>query len=137
VLREARESGRLNMRRQATPRVRAAAAHAELLVRLEQAVAETRSMARTISRTGGPAEGWDPSFRDAWLGLLGALGTSITTADATAVARVRADVEDAGEELLAARRGDRARPVHGALLVNLRNIAEAMDAVAEAQPVSV
>ena len=29
------------------------------------------------------------------------------------------------------------RPVHGALIVNLRNILEAMDAVAEAQPVRV
>jgi hypothetical protein len=29
------------------------------------------------------------------------------------------------------------RPAHGALIVNLRNILEAMDAVAEAQPVRV
>ena len=122
VLRQARESGRLNLRRRAAERVRATDELGELLTRLEQAAAETRSMARTIGRAGRAG------FQPAWLDLLARLGEAVTAADARGIAAVCADVEQAGEPL---------RPMHGALLVNLRNIAESMDVVAEAQPVSV
>lgn len=48
---------------------------------------------------------------------------------------MQADVEEAAATLFGADRAPLVRPVHGALLVNLRNIAEAMDAVVAAQPV--
>ena len=59
TVRQARESGRLNPRRSAAARVRASEAFGDVLGRLEQAVAETRSMARTIARTA-PVAG-DPA----------------------------------------------------------------------------
>ncbi len=106
----------------------------ELLTRLEQAVAETRSMARTLERSG-PVHGWYPAFRDSWIDLLARLGEAISAADVDALACVRADVEEAAHGLFRSDRGPGLGPVHGALLVNLRNIAEAMDVVAGAQPV--
>lgn len=136
VLGQARESGKLNVRRGAAERVRASEERAELLTRLEQAVAETRSMARTIARAGA-VEGWEPGFRESWLDLLERLGDAVSAADAPAIKRVCEDLEATGEELFGSERDGALRPVHGALLVNLRNIAEAMDVVAEAQPVHV
>jgi hypothetical protein len=122
VLRQARESGFMNLRRGAARRVAASDEKGELLTRLEQAVAETRSMARTIGRAR--RDGLPP----AWVDLLARLGAGVSAADSGAIAAVCAEIEAAGEPL---------RPVHGALLVNLRNIAESLDVVADAQPVRV
>lgn len=132
-LRHARESGKLNLRRQAGARVRATHDFADVLGRLEQAAAETRSMARTIGRAGAQAAGWDPRFREAWVDLLARSGAAVTAADVDAIEGVRADI-DAVVGTLSERSGA-LRPVHGALLVNLRNIADAMQDVAAAQPV--
>jgi hypothetical protein len=95
VFRQARESGRLNLRRTAAARVDASHALVPLLARLEQAVTDSR------------------------------------------ITRVREDLETMAHGLFAAGAGTTPRPVHGALIVNLRNILEAMDAVADAQPVRV
>jgi uncharacterized membrane protein YccC len=133
ALRQARESGRLNLRRHAAHRVRATGDFADLLGRLEQAAADTRSMARTIGRAGGQPEHWDPRFRDVWIDLLARTGTAVSDADPAAIAAVRADIDAAVIEL--SERSGALRPVQGALLVNLRNIAEAMEGVAAAQPV--
>jgi hypothetical protein len=133
AVRQAQESGRLNLRRHAAHRVRATGDFADLLGRLEQAAADTRSMARTIGRAGGRPEHWDPRFRDAWIDLLARTGAAVSDADPDAIAAVRADIDAAVTEL--SERSGALRPVQGALLVNLRNIAEAMEEVAAAQPV--
>jgi uncharacterized membrane protein YgaE (UPF0421/DUF939 family) len=118
LVRQARESGRLNLRRRAAPRVRATESFDALLGRLEQAVAELRSMARTIERSGAGRKWW----RD----LLRRAGEAVSAADAHAIADVRAALEAPPGGL---------RPSEGALVVNLANILDAMDAVADAQPV--
>ena len=92
VFRQARESGRLNL---AAPRLRASTPRTELvplLARLEQAVADTRSMAGTIGapRSGGD---WDPDFRDAWLDLVARAGAAVSDADSHAITQVREDLE--------------------------------------------
>ena len=58
-----------------------------------------------------------------------ARGVAVSGGDG--VKRVRADLEGPSDSAHSAA----AQPVHGALLVNLRNIVEAMEAVADAQPV--
>ena len=136
VLRQARESGRLNLRRAAAARVDASHGLVPLIARLEQAVADTRSMAGTIARASSSG-GWDPGFRETWIDLVGRAGTAVSEADAEAITRVREDLESAAGEWFRIGAGTTPRPVQGALLVNLRNILEAMDAVAEAQPVRV
>jgi uncharacterized membrane protein YccC len=120
VLGQARESGRLNPRPAVRERMHAAERFAAVLTRLEQAVAELRSMAFTVDRA--PAE-----FRAAWLELLDRAGSAIGDADAAGIANVRSELEEL----------DAPSPVAGALLVNLRNILEALGAVADVQPVRV
>ena len=137
VVRQARESGRLNPRRSAPRRMRAAASFDAILDRLEQAVAEIRSMARTIRLAPITPEDWDPSFRAPWLGLLQRAGDAISRADPEAVDAVRADLDAFAGELTVADLRDGFWPAYGALLVNVRNILAALDVVADAQPVEV
>ena len=129
VVRQARESGRLNPRRGTHERMRAAAAFDAILERLEQAVSETQSMARTIRLERVPPAEWDPAFREPWLELLERTGAAVAAADVEALHAVAEDVESWRPEGL--------WPVSGALLVNLRNILDGFDEVADAQPVHV
>jgi uncharacterized membrane protein YgaE (UPF0421/DUF939 family) len=134
VVRQARESGRLNPRRAARDRMRRTEDFGEILERLEQSVAETRSMARTIELADPPAERWDPEFSDAWLDLLERTGVAVKDAKSEQLAGMREELDALASEL-AGSHGF--WPVAGALLVNLRNILAALDVVADAQPVEV
>ena len=136
VLRQARESGRLNLRRTAAARVDAAHGLAPLLARLEQAVADTRSMAGTIAsrlveRRLGPGLPRDVARPRRARGRGGQRGRRRGHHAGARGPRVRR------ARVVPRRRRPTPRPVQGALIVNLRNILEAMDAVAEAQPVRV
>ncbi|MGH2866275.1 MAG: aromatic acid exporter family protein [Solirubrobacteraceae bacterium] len=133
-LAQARESGRLNPRPAAPGRMRAAEDFRPLLNQLAQAVAETRSMARTIGLAHTPPERWEPSFRDPWLALVNRAGAAVAAADVDAVRGVRADLETFADELAIDQLPAGFWPVSGALLVSLRNILEALDVVAEARP---
>jgi cell shape-determining protein MreD len=137
VVRQARESGRFNPRRGAPGRMRATEGFDGILDRLEQAVAEIRSMARTIRLTDSAVEEWDPSFREPWLELLGRAGEAVSVADAGAVDAVRADLDAFAGALDVYELPEGFWPVCGALLVNVRNILAALDVVADAQPVEV
>jgi uncharacterized membrane protein YccC len=135
TVRQARESGRLNPRRGAAERIRASDDFGLLLTRIEQATAETRSMARTFGGSTGAVPTWDPAFRETWVDLLDRTGRAICEADVDAIAQVRSDVEASARSLSGSADRSLLRPEHGALLVNLRNIADAMGDVAGAQPV--
>jgi hypothetical protein len=73
----------------------------------------------------------DREFLDAWVALLARAGDAVCAGDRERIRAVRADLERVADE-----DGAR-RPVHGALMVNLRNVLDAMAAVVEAQPVRV
>jgi uncharacterized membrane protein YgaE (UPF0421/DUF939 family) len=137
VVRQARESGKLNPRRVARDRIRATEDYDGLLERLEQAVADTRSMARTIALASVPPERWDPAFRAPWLDLLERAGAAVSDADPDELRAVREDLDALAGELSAHVLPDGFWPVAGALLVNLRNILASLDVVADAQPVQV
>jgi uncharacterized membrane protein YccC len=137
VVRQARESGRLNPRRSARGRMEAAQHFEALLDRLEQANAETRSMARTIHLADMPPADWPQEFRTRWLELLGRAGRSVTDADRGAIDALRADLDAFAGELALDELPERFWPVAGALLVNLRNVLASLDVVADAQPVQV
>jgi uncharacterized membrane protein YccC len=134
VLGEARESGRLNPRRAAPGRMRAADDFSAILQRLEQATADTRSMAQTI---GLAPRNWDPAFRQPWLDLLERAGAAVSAADAAALTAVHEDLDALAGDLDLGTLPNRFWPISGALIVNLRNIVEALGAVAEAQPIEV
>ena len=105
--------------------------------RLAQAVAETRSMARTIRIARIPPEEWDHAFREPWLDLLHRSGTAVLDADAAAVDAARAEVSALANRLAVEELHGDLWPVYGALLINLRNVLDALGAVADAQPVKV
>ena len=124
------------MRYNAARRIQDTGDLGDVLVGLEQAVADTRSMARTIERAGAVAD-WEPRFRDAWVAILGRTADAVRDANVDDVRRICEDLESVARRLLDTN-GDRApRPVQDALVVNLRNILEAMAPVAAAQPVRV
>jgi Aromatic acid exporter family member 1 len=137
VIEEARESGRLNLRRAAPQRMQAAEGFVPIVNRLAQAVAETRSMARTIRFAHVPPEDWDDAFRERWLDLLHRSGTAVAAADAGAVRAAREELSALADRLAVNELHDDLWPVYGALLINLRNVLDALDAVVEAQPVRV
>jgi hypothetical protein len=137
VIEEARESGRLNPRRAVPHRMEAAESLVPIVNRLAQAVAETRSMARTIRMVPVRPEDWDDAFREPWLDLLHRSGTAVVDADSDGVKAARAELTELANRLAVNELHDDLWPVYGALLINLRNVLDALDAVAEAQPVRV
>ena len=136
VLDEARESGRLNPRRAAPGRMNAAEGFAPILNHLDQAIAETRSMARTIRLGRVAPEQWDQRFREPWLDLLRRCGTAVADADTGQLTAARTELTAFADRLEINELRD-PWTVYGALLVNLRNVMDALDAVVEAQPVQV
>ncbi|HET9996471.1 MAG TPA: aromatic acid exporter family protein [Nocardioides sp.] len=133
LVRQAQESSRMNPRRGARD-VRDPQRWRDLLRRMEQAVAEVRSLARTWGAELDRGEVPDPEFLEPWSRLLGEGGRATCDADAEALHAVRGRLDELVDTLTA--RGDTTArwPVHGALIVNLRNILDAMDEVAAANP---
>ena len=135
LVRQARESARMNPRRSA-----GALRHPQewlgLLRRLEQAVAETRSMAETIDHGMDESGDWLSAFREPYVVLLRDAGHAITAADPVSILAVRDRLNDLVDRLGSEQPTPRLWPVYGALIINLRNIVDAMDEVARANPLS-
>lgn len=105
----------------------------ELLRSMEQAIAETRSMARTLGANEVPFSDWDPAFLTAWVRLLHEAGDAISAADVDDVRRVSEHLGNFAAEFDG--RDQRAWPFYGALITNLHNTLDAMESVAEANPI--
>lgn len=126
--------------------MRATETFAGILTRLAQALAEARSMAHMIRIARVEPDQWDPEFREPWLDLLHRIGEAVADADTDALAAARDDLTALGNRLVAGELHGDLWPIYGALLVNLRNVAElvnlrnvadALDPVTGAQPVRV
>jgi uncharacterized membrane protein YccC len=137
ILEQARESGRLNPRPVVPQRMRNAEGFGAILGHLAQAIAEIRSLARTIGLAERPPALWPADFRDPWLELVGRAGIAVRTGDAAAVGEVRSHLERLANELDLALLPTGFWPISGALIVNLRNILQALDMVAAATPVQI
>lgn len=94
--------------------------------RMEQAVAETRSMARTL--------GYDSASRERWPLLVSDAGRAIAVADPQSIRAIRERLSSLADEVGAGAASSQ-WPVYGALIINLRNTLDAMDEVAEASPI--
>ena len=132
LVRQAQESARMNPRRSARPMKNPEEWHG-LLRRMEQAVAETRSLARTLGGQQAHRETWGEAFADPWITMLWDTGQAAAEADADAFHDIRRRLETLSEEMRATERSSE-WPIYGALIINLRNIIDAMDVVAEANP---
>lgn len=125
----ARESRWANPLRHRSARTGDPDAAAEVLVRLEDGVAQVRAIARVVQESVGRGEEWDERFRRRWTDLLRQVGSR--------VADPGLDAEDARPELerLVADLSDgelprRYWPLYGALLTALGNVAAIADDVA-------
>ncbi len=133
LVRQAQESARMNPRRSAREMKDPTQWH-ELLRRMEQAVAETRSLGRTLGSQQAHRETWGADFADPWIEMLGDAGRGARDADPVVLLAVRRRLEDFTEELRSTERSAE-WPVYGALIINLRNIVDAMGEVAKAHPI--
>lgn len=135
LVRQARESALLNPRRPAGA-LRDPQQWIGLLERVEQALADTRSMVRTLSHDLAEESQWQPEFRDVYIDVLREAGRAMAAGEREPLHRCR----DRLDELVAVvdRESDTPRlwPVYGGLVINLRNILDAMDEVAAANPMS-
>ena len=133
LVRQAEESARMNPRRSARVMKNPREWHG-LLRRMEQVVAETRSLARTLGGQKAHRETWGEAFAEPWISMLGDTGRATSAADPEALLDVRRRLEALTEELRSTERSPE-WPIYGALIINLRNIIDAMDRVAEANPI--
>ena len=136
LVRQAKESSWYNPRRAAAG-IRSTDTYESILRDNEQAVAETRSMARTLGISIERVVQWDEKFRDRWLALLQEAGDAIGAPDATRVAQVRTDLATLAHELSSDDLPALHWPEYGGLIMNLRNVVASMDRVAEQNPVVV
>jgi hypothetical protein len=133
LVRQAQESGRMNPRRSARA-LRDPRRWHGLLRRMEQAVAETRSMARTLGYHAASRDLWDSVFRERWARLVREAGRAIADADPDASRGVRDRLDSLAGDAGALGASSAQWPVYGALIINLRNTLDAMDEVAAANP---
>lgn len=133
LVRQARESALLNVRRQAHA-FRDPQLWVRLLQGLEQAIAETMSISRTLTLATQDGPAWHDEFRSEYARILRASGEAIEAADRARLRRCRDDLDRMVE--VGARGTADLWPVYGALVVNLRNILDALDEVAAANPLA-
>ncbi len=106
----------------------------DVLLRLEDGVAQARSIARHIVDSEQPVDTWDPAFRDRFVPLLAALGDAVAD-PAAEVARLRGDIDSLVTRLSSGRVRTKAWPLYGALIANTRVMIDIVDDVASARPV--
>jgi len=133
MVRHATESARLNPRRSAHP-LRDPQEWHQLLRRMEQTVAEIRSMARSLEAQVVTHSTWQPAFAAPWTSLLAETGRAVADADPEAVQAVHERLRRLVEEVTGLDELHDQWPLYGALIINLRNILEAMSDVAVANP---
>ncbi|HET7193930.1 MAG TPA: aromatic acid exporter family protein [Nocardioides sp.] len=133
MVRQARESAVLNPRRSAR-QLRHPEVWIVLLRHMEQAVAETRSIARTLERFLEQQREWDSDFRDGYVDAVRRGGEAIEAADADAIRECRSSLDQVVARLGEVNPAPELWPVYGGLVVNLVNILEAMEEVAAANP---
>ena len=132
-VRQARESARMNPRRSAA-QFKDPQQWMDLLRRMEQALAETRSMARTLAHALAADQSWDAEFRQGYIAVLREGGGGIFRAEPDPIRTARIRLDELVDLLNEQSPISRLWPVYGGLIINLRNILEAMDEVAGANP---
>lgn len=134
LVRYARESDWSNPRRRRLAGTDQPAQYSAVLERLEEGVAQTRSMARLVRESTRSAQEWDPRFREPWLDLLTETGQRVWDPEAEVTSlreRVNAITSDlSGEELPGL-----LWPLYGALISNLLVVIDVVDDVASARPI--
>jgi hypothetical protein len=135
MVRQAKESARMNPRRSADE-LRDPRQWISLMRHMEQALADTRSLARTLSHALAHEQSWEPEFRGGFAGILRQAGGAIENADQQQIRESRVRLDGLVELVDTLTPAPCLWPVYGGLIINLRNILDAMDEVAGANPMS-
>ena len=133
MVRQATESARLNPRRSAQE-LRDPREWHQLLRRMEQTIAEIRSMSRTLDAHVVTLNTWRPDFAASWTHMLVETGRAVVDADPEALRVVHGRLRRLAREVSALDERVEQWPLYGALIINLRNILDAMSEVADANP---
>ncbi len=133
LVRQARESAWMNPRRSARE-VRDPQRWFALLRRMEQAVAEGRSLAGTLGQSAADVRDWHPEFRTAYAAALEEAGEAVCAASHPGVLEARRSLDAVVDTWSEREIGRGLWPEYGGVLVNLRNVLVAMADVAEANP---
>ncbi|UJH69805.1 hypothetical protein [Ornithinimicrobium sp. INDO-MA30-4] len=107
---------------------------AEILKRLEEGVAQTRSISRQVRESSRQAQQWDSIFSDRFVDLLARLGEAIADPDAN-VKALRSDVNSLADDLSREDLPGMMWPLYGSLIASMRIIIDVVDDVATANPV--
>jgi hypothetical protein len=100
-----------------------------MLDRIEQALAEIRSMARTVGHSIVDVHEWDEEFRDRWVALLDEVGGAVQGRDSERLSELRGSLSALASDYSTAALPGLYWAEYGGLLLNLRNIATSMDRV--------
>lgn len=122
-----------NPRRHRSRRVSDTERGREVLVRLEEGVAQARAIARTLAESVVRAEEWDPRFRDPFLALLERVGSRVADPD-SGVEGLREEVDDLAAQLSADDLPALRWPLYGSLITSVRHVVTIVDDVASTQP---
>ncbi len=128
LVRQAQESSRLNPRRS---RPAGLGEMDGVLHLLEQAVADVLSMARTIETSAENKTLWDPAFRTDWGRLVTETSAAVRDHDAVRLRELPAQISRLVSRLSDDTLVRSAWQEYGGLLVNLRNVAQALAEVTE------
>jgi uncharacterized membrane protein YccC len=132
LLRQAQESGRFNPRQR---RRRERLQELETILHLlEQAVADTQSMVRTIAISADQSRYWDEDFRNRWSSLLTATGEAVRAVDAEQLGVLRTDLQRLADDMSTDDLAGDQWHEYGGLIVNLRNVIDAVSRVASTEP---
>ncbi|MGH3423082.1 MAG: FUSC family protein [Nocardioidaceae bacterium] len=134
LVQHARESNRWNPRRLVSRDVGDPTAYEQVLQRIEDGIAQLRSIARTVDESTRSAQEWDPRFRGPWLDLLAEVGRRVADPDAD-VNSMHERIDDLTRDLSGEDLPGLLWPVYGALISNLLNVVDIVDDVATARPV--
>lgn len=136
LVRLSRESGRLNPRPGAR-KVKAVGSYGDALERVEQAIADTRSMTATIERSVTNVIAWDHRFRQRWIDLLEETGRAVAANDPDRVGRTTEALRELAHDLSTEDLPGLHWPEYGGLILNLHSVARSMAGVADGRPAAV
>ncbi|MFC6287440.1 aromatic acid exporter family protein [Nocardioides sp. GCM10027113] len=123
------ESQWANLRRHRSWRTADVDRETELLVRLEEGVAQARAIARVVDESVVQSTTWDEEFRERWTDLLRRVGRRVADPEGEVedlVPELDRLVHDLSHEELPSRHW----PVYGSLITSLRHITTVVDDVA-------
>ncbi|WP_402464155.1 FUSC family protein [Isoptericola aurantiacus] len=127
------ESGSWNPRRRRHP-AEQIQDYPQVLVRLEEGVSQTQSIARLVRESDRDAQTWDARFHERYTDLLAEAGRRVADPEPE-LAALRRDLRSLADDLSTEDLSGKLWPLYGALIANLQMIVDVVDDVATARPV--